>query len=75
MGEKWDDGYEKTAYFLHWVDKHRVAGTVVKLNGILKDRKYDEAMFQEITDYSVDDLWKLYREHLDSSGLRVQRQP
>jgi hypothetical protein len=68
-GDKWDDGYEKTAYFLNWLDKNYGTGTVVKINEILKDREYDEAIFQEITGRSVHDLWISYRECINDSQL------
>lgn len=69
-GEKWDDGYEKTAYFLKWMDKMCGAGTVVTLNGRLKDQEYTEAVFTDVTGRTVDVLWESYREHLAKRTLR-----
>lgn len=61
---KWDAGYEGTGYFLDWLEERYGYGTVAELNGLLKDRPYDELMFKELTGRKVKKLWKRYKEHL-----------
>lgn len=68
-GEKWDAGYESTAYFLEWIEQQAGKGTVRNLNAALKDRRYDEAVFQDLTGSSVHELWRLYKLDLSSRGL------
>ena len=63
-GDKWDAGYESTGYFLDWMEDRYGYGTVAELNGILKDRPWDELMFKELTGRKIKKLWKLYKEHL-----------
>ncbi|CCM03636.1 uncharacterized protein FIBRA_05780 [Fibroporia radiculosa] len=60
-GNKWDAGYEHTAFFLDWIERQCGKGTIHRLNAGMKDRKYSDAIFIDITGSSVDDLWELYR--------------
>lgn len=62
----WDDGFEKTAYFLDWIEKKRSEGTIRKLTAVLKS-EYHEDLFRQITGVSVSDLWKQYCEHVESN--------
>jgi hypothetical protein len=63
-GEKWDAGYQHTGFFLDWLEDRYGFGTVAELNGNLRDRPYDDALFKELTGRKVSKLWKLYKEHL-----------
>ena len=62
-GNRWDEGYEVTGYFLDWIEK-RYAGFVRGVNAILRDAKWDEGVFKLITGQDVEDLWKQYRKEL-----------
>lgn len=64
-GDRWDAGYDTTAYFLDWIEKRCGKGTVRKLNAYMKDTTYDAQIFVTITGDSVDTLWGLYCEHLE----------
>jgi len=64
-GDKWDAGYDTTAYFLDWVEKRCGKGTVQKLNAYMKDSAYDKEIFVTVTGDSVDALWNSYCEHLE----------
>jgi hypothetical protein len=69
LGEKWDSGYQKTAYFLSWLEEKHGPGTVGKINETMRAEKYDEATFWESifgTGNSIDVLWKNYRASLES---------
>jgi hypothetical protein len=63
-GEKWDQGYDVTAFFLDWIER-RHAGFVRGLNAILKDSKWDDNIFKLITGKTVNELWKEYQKDMD----------
>ncbi|KAH7885991.1 hypothetical protein F5I97DRAFT_1936936 [Phlebopus sp. FC_14] len=69
-GEKWDAGYDKTAYFLHWLENRCGQGTIRKLNACMNDVEYTDKIFTAVTGDSVDNLWHLYCQHLEN-----QRRP
>lgn len=65
IGENWDSGYQKTAYFLDWLDSTYGKGTIVRMNQTMKDCKYEETKFWPDIfgeGCSVDSLWKSYRD-------------
>jgi hypothetical protein len=62
----WDDGYEKTAYFLEWLECRFGPGTVVWINARLRDCEYEETSFWEACCGSdINTLWKEYCEDCD----------
>jgi len=62
-GKTWDHGYEKTAYFLDWIERTDSRGGVVpRINECMKDHEYTEMVFVEVTGKTVDKLWELYLE-------------
>lgn len=62
-GERWDEGYQKTAWFLEWLEDKKGAGTVSRLNATLKTEKYDEEKFwKNLVGVSVEKLWSQYKE-------------
>lgn len=63
-GDKWDAGYDTTAYFLDWIEGRCGKGTIRKLNAYMKDSTYDAKIFVAVTGDPVDTLWSLYCEHL-----------
>ncbi|KAI6120722.1 hypothetical protein EDD16DRAFT_1705636 [Pisolithus croceorrhizus] len=63
-GDKWDKGYDTTAYFLSWIEQRCGRGTVRTLNAFLKDRKYDTKIFLAVAGDSVDVLWNTYCQEL-----------
>jgi hypothetical protein len=63
LGEKWDSGYQKTAYFLNWLEEQHGSGTIGKINETMRTEKYDEDKFWEGifgNGNSIDVLWKAY---------------
>lgn len=44
-GDKWDAGYQKTAFFLDWLEEKHGLGTVGRINDALRSGRYDEAGF------------------------------
>lgn len=64
-GGSWDAGYQKTAYFLDYLEGRFGDGLVQRLNEKLRIQKYDQAVFwRELTGVSVDELWGAYSESL-----------
>ncbi|KAF9056004.1 hypothetical protein BJ165DRAFT_466498 [Panaeolus papilionaceus] len=61
-GETWDAGYEKTAFFLDWMEDRYGEGTIRELNGLLDDKKYHRRIFKKVTGRPVRKLWAIYCE-------------
>jgi len=59
-GEKWDDGYEKTAYFLDWIEDRYGDGTIRELNECLRDSTYHLRIFENVTGRPLRELWTMY---------------
>lgn len=57
VGETWDAGYQKTAYFLAWIDSVCGPLSTVNLNYACRGRKWDESIFLDVTGMSLSDLW------------------
>ncbi|KAH9937386.1 peptidase of plants and bacteria-domain-containing protein [Fomitopsis serialis] len=60
-GDKWDAGYDATAFFLAWIEEQRGKGTIYQLNAAMNDRTYHENIFQDLTGLDVYELWRLYK--------------
>ncbi|KAK5412225.1 hypothetical protein LTR06_005195 [Exophiala xenobiotica] len=61
-GQKWDEGYQKTAWFLEWLEDEQGPGTVSRMNETLGLEKYDEKKFwYKMFGETVDHLWARYR--------------
>ncbi|KAG9127887.1 hypothetical protein FRC07_007962 [Ceratobasidium sp. 392] len=61
-GERWDAGYEKTGFFLDWLERTKGAGTVRKINLALCDTEYHKKAFWEgALGDRVEELWEQYR--------------
>lgn len=68
-GEKWDEGYQRTAWFLEWLEDKKGAGTVSRLNAALRHEKYDEKKFWvDLFGTSIEKLWDQYKATWNSSG-------
>lgn len=62
-GNKWDDGYEKTAWFLEWLEEIRGAGMISRMNETMGRVVYKEEDFwPELFGETVETLWKRYKE-------------
>lgn len=70
-GQRWDQGYETTGYFLDWLETVKCGeGTVRRLNRWLMTRKYDEnKIWEEICEAKVDILWDEYEDWVEKHGL------
>jgi hypothetical protein len=70
-GEKWDAGYDRTAYFLAWLEEWYREGIIKELNARMLGVEYDEKIFKSATGRSVTKLWKMYCAHLEERELAV----
>ena len=62
-GEKWDQGYEKTAFFLCWLEDEFGKGSAARINQGLRDQKYDEDVFwKKLFGKDIEQLWNSYCE-------------
>lgn len=52
------DGYGTTARFLAWAEKKYDKQLVRKLNAALRQTKYEDKLFEDLTGKSLDELWK-----------------
>jgi hypothetical protein len=58
---EWDSGYERTGYFLDFLDTVYGDGTVRRINQTLRHQKYDEDTFWPgLFGKGIKDLWKSY---------------
>jgi Domain of unknown function (DUF3472)/Peptidase of plants and bacteria len=62
------DAYKTTAMFLEWIENEHGAGLVVKLNAALRRGAYRDALFQEITGKTLDELWAAFARSLKSKS-------
>ncbi|KAK2764310.1 hypothetical protein FQN54_009002 [Arachnomyces sp. PD_36] len=71
--EKWDAGYQHTAYFLEWIEDVRVGkGAVGMLNDRLGREGYDGEFWVALFGESVETLWEEYGVYLDG-GLNAKK--
>ncbi|KAI1490818.1 peptidase of plants and bacteria-domain-containing protein [Biscogniauxia mediterranea] len=64
-GDRWDAGYQRTAYFLDYLEGRYGDGTVRRLNEKLRVGEYEEeAFWAELLGRSVGELWEDYKESL-----------
>ncbi|KAI8941745.1 hypothetical protein NX059_002949 [Plenodomus lindquistii] len=62
---EWDAGYERTGYFLEWLEGECGGDVVRRLNGGLRECKYEEGrLWKECCGKGVGRLWEEYRKSL-----------
>jgi len=63
----WDAGYERTGYFLEWLEKEHGKDVVRRINEGLREEKYNgEKLWKGCCGESVEELWKAYKKSLES---------
>lgn len=71
----WDSGYERTAYFLEWLEKEHGSDIVRRINEGLRESKYEEEPFwNNCCGKAVSKLWEEYRAHLGGGEKGEQSQ-
>ncbi|KAI3394218.1 hypothetical protein diail_3033 [Diaporthe ilicicola] len=67
--DRWDQGYERTAYFLEWLEGRFGRGTVRRMNEALRVHKYKQSEFwNDLFGCEIDVLWKKYLQTLTKDG-------
>jgi len=61
--QSYTNSYRITARFLAWLENHGNKGLVKKLDASLRGRTYTEAIWQNETGKTLDELWKAYSEN------------
>lgn len=63
---EWDAGYERTAYFLEWLEREHGDDVVRTINQALRGCKYDaERLWHDCCGRSIEKLWESYKESLE----------
>ncbi|ETN43637.1 uncharacterized protein HMPREF1541_02796 [Cyphellophora europaea CBS 101466] len=68
MGSKWDEGYQRTAWFLEWLEGEFGAGTVSKLNATMKGKYEEKEFWGGLFGCGVEKLWTRYKATWESTG-------
>ena len=76
---RWDEGYQRTAYFLEWLEGEYV-GSVARINEALRERLYNEEEFWEGIfgkEKGIKWLFKKYRDSFKEKedGVKEKRKP
>lgn len=50
-----------TADFFLWLESDQAPGIVRRLNGAMRTRTYDDALFEKAAGKPLDELWKEYQ--------------
>jgi len=71
-GKKWDEGYQKTAWFLEWLEETCRQGVIGELNEAMRTGKWDDGkLVSKVTGSTLDEWWKMYKE--DWEPLNISR--
>ncbi|KAL1997411.1 hypothetical protein VTN49DRAFT_851 [Thermomyces lanuginosus] len=69
--DKWDAGYQNTAYFLEWIENVRIGeGANGLLNDTLRRKGYTDGFWRELFGVSVGQLWNEYGLWLDNKLVK-----
>ncbi|KAL2423626.1 hypothetical protein ABEF95_002830 [Exophiala dermatitidis] len=61
-GQRWDEGYQKTAWFLEWLEDRHGKGSISRMNETMGRENYDEKRFWHgLFGQSVEELWSQYK--------------
>ncbi|KAF1913013.1 peptidase of plants and bacteria-domain-containing protein [Ampelomyces quisqualis] len=62
----WDAGYERTGYFLEWLEKEHGVDIVQRLNEAMRDCKYDaDKVWRGCCGQGVDVMWEKYKRYVE----------
>ncbi|KAH7084202.1 peptidase of plants and bacteria-domain-containing protein [Paraphoma chrysanthemicola] len=65
----WDAGYERTGYFLQWLERDHGADIVRKINEALRGCNYEEdKLWHDCCGTSIKKLWKEYKKTVEDQG-------
>jgi hypothetical protein len=61
--QTYKNGYQPAAAFINWLETQK-PGTVSKFNAALRERKYNNDFFKELTGGTPDEMWEKFKETL-----------
>lgn len=67
-GESWDTGYQRTAWFLEWLEEEFGEGTVSRINDTMRERYEEKAFWNGLFGTGVARLWERYRATWEEEG-------
>jgi hypothetical protein len=71
VADRWDAGYQHTAYFLDYLEGRFGKGTIRGVNQALRELKYkDEAFWTALLGVTVAQLWEDYRATFEEGVLK-----
>lgn len=75
-GEKWDEGYQKTAWFLTWVEEDTGRDDVIgKLNFEMRRRKWEDGkVWKDVIGEKVEDMWGRYKGCWDDMNKKHKKE-
>src|SRR5579862_2625976 len=66
----WDAGYERTGFFLEYLEQRFGEGSVRKINETMRNRKYEEESFwKDLFGHHVKKLWEDYGKVLEETNV------
>lgn len=72
----WDAGYERTAYFLEWLEREHGDDVVRKINQALRGCKYDaKKLWHDCCGKSIEKLWDGYKKSLECDDNESKAAP
>ncbi|KAH6368852.1 hypothetical protein HBI34_124280 [Parastagonospora nodorum] len=73
----WDAGYERTGYFLEWLEGKYGVDVVRKINDAMRECDYDEKkVWHECCGgKGVEELWKEYKKSVDNDCEEMEKEP
>ncbi|KAF2821113.1 BSP-domain-containing protein [Ophiobolus disseminans] len=71
----WDAGYERTGYFLEYLEKEHGADVVRRINDAMRGCNYDaDKVWKGCCGKGVEELWKEYKKSVDTAKSEVSGQ-
>lgn len=65
----WDAGYERTAYFLEWLEQKHGCDVVRRINQALRNCRYDaDKLWHDCCGTSIEKLWDGYKRSLECNN-------
>lgn len=74
-GEKWDEGYQRTAWFLSWVEEQVGKGCIGRLNSEMRRRHWDDGkVWKDVMGDDVEHMWKRYECSWDEMNRKHEKE-
>ncbi|KAJ6256992.1 hypothetical protein Dda_7875 [Drechslerella dactyloides] len=74
-GDKWDDGYQNTGYFLLWLEQQYGEATVPRINEWMRSRQYSDDMWIDLFNEKPSVLFKRYKNTFEAGDEAQAAEP